>query len=202
MVIPLIVVSCFVSWALAFSDQSMRAIAEKYKTKLVEKLRVEHFDPRTPEELVTIADTVLSGRIIDVTPHFTPDEREIVTDYRILVRRVIKRDRNVDSAAQPGATRALVVRRKGGTVIEGDIRYSTLTTAFSNHADLVPGEEVVLFLSYDERDKAYYFSSGPFGVGRVRGGEVVPMAPEKEGRPARSLGSFEAFVAGLQRLVK
>lgn len=200
MSICLIVMSCSVSLTLASSDQSLRAIAEEHKLKVVENVLGEHFDPRTPEELLTIADTVLTGRIIDVTPHFTPDEGEIVTDYRVLVGRVIKRDRNLDTAAQPGATRALVVRRKGGTVIEGDIRYSTRTTAFSNRADLVPGEEVVLFLSYDDRDKAYYFSGGPFGVGRVRGGEVF-MRPEKEGHPARSHGSFDAFVARLQSLV-
>jgi hypothetical protein len=202
MAIPLIFVSWFVSLALGFSDQSMRALAEKHQSKVVEKIRGEHFDPRTPEDLVTTADTVIRGRIIDVIPHFTPDEREIVTDYRIVIAQVIKRDRNLDSAAQPGATRALVVRRKGGTLIEGDTRYSTLTTGFPNHADLVRGEEVLLFLSYDADEKAYYFSSGPFGVGRVRGGEVIPMAPEKEGHPVRSLGSVEAFVARLQSSVK
>jgi len=120
MTVHLIAVSCFLSLALASSEQSLRALAEKHQTKVIENLRIEHFDPRTPEELVTIADTVLSGRILEATPHFTPDEREIVTDYRILVARVIKRDPNLDSAAQPGTTRALFIRRKGGTVVEAD----------------------------------------------------------------------------------
>src|SRR5829696_7667459 len=120
MTVHLIAVSCFLSLTLASSEQSLRALAEKHQTKVIENLRIEHFDPRTPEELVTIADTVLSGRILEATPHFTPDEREIVTDYRILVARVIKRDPNLDSAAQPGTTRALVIRRKGGTVVEAD----------------------------------------------------------------------------------
>jgi hypothetical protein len=202
MAIPLIIVICSLSLALASGGQSLRALAAEHKLKLVETLRSEHFDPKTPEELVTIADTVLSGRIVDVTHRFTPDEREIVTEYRLSVSRVIKRDRNLDSAAQPGATRALVIRRKGGTLIEGDIRYSTLTTAFPNHADLVPGEQVVLFLSYDEDERAYYFSGGPFGVARVRGGEVIRMAPEKEGGPALSLGSVDAFVVKLERTAK
>lgn len=203
MTVHLIVVSCFLSLALSSSDQGMRALAEKHKTNVIENVLGEHFDPRTPEELVTLADTVLSGRILDATPHFTADERHIVTDYRILVARVIKRDPNLDSAVPPGATRALVIRRKGGTVIEGDIRYSTLSPGFSDSAhDLIPGEEVLLFLSYNHDDHAYYPTAGPFGVARVRGGEVIPIAREKDDVPIRSLGPFAAFVARLQSAVK
>jgi hypothetical protein len=198
MVFYLFIAICSAYASTTAGDQSMRALAKRHEGTVVENVVSEHFDRRTPLELLGSADTVLSGRIVEVTPHFSADERSIVTDYQIVPNRIVKRDPNLDFAVRPGSTRTLVVRRKGGTLIEDGVRYSTWLTG-SSSADLSPGDEVVLFLSYDSGEKAYFFSGGPFGAYRVKSGEVVAMAREADERGEHSVGPLEAFVDSLQR---
>jgi hypothetical protein len=59
------------------------------------------------------------------------------------------------------------------------------------------GEQVVLFLSYDEQEKAYLLSHGPYSAFRIIGGQVSAMtksAAQLRGDQPRSL---EALLAEL-----
>jgi hypothetical protein len=198
MVLQLFVAACLLSLIDLDPDQSMRVLAKRHETKAVDNVISEHFDAKTPSELAAIADTVVRGRIVEVTPHFTADESLVVTDYRILPEQFITRDPKMDSASRPGSTRGMLVRRKGGTVTEDGVRYTTWLTAYNVKAGLSVGEDVVLFLSYDDDEKAYYFSGGPYGVYRIRSGAVIAMARVDQGGE-RSMGSVDDFIDRVRR---
>lgn len=198
MVLHIFFAACLPYLSYVDADQSMRVLAKRHESKTAENVVSEHFDAKTPSELAAIADTVVRGRIVEVTPHFSADETSVVTDYRIFPAQFITRDPKMDSASRPGSTRGLVVRRKGGTVTEDGVRYTTWLTAFNVNADLSAGDDVVLFLSYDDDEKAYYFSGGPYGVYRVRSGAVIAMARVDQGGE-RSMGSVDDFVDRVRR---
>ena len=120
--------------ATGTGDQSLRVIAKDHGGT-AEKVVMMHFEVMTPLELLAQADAVMSGRIVAITPHLTADESSVVTDYAVVPAQIIKRDSNLDSALHPGPTRPLVVRRKGGSVVDGDQRYSTLVNAFPASAE-------------------------------------------------------------------
>lgn len=182
-------------WPSQAPKVSMRTTAAATGAKDITNVLSDHIDPRTPRELFTDADTVVTGRVARVVSRFADDEQSVMTEYEIVPSRFVKRDPRLDSAATPSPTAAFIVRRAGGSLVEGDVRYSTMTTAYPNRGDLTVGEDVVLFLIYVKEQRAYYFVSGAYGVFRVRSGQVVAMdRSDKTGEPI----GLDAFLQSIQ----
>lgn len=117
----------------------------------------------------------------------------LATEYTILALEVFKHRASLNSSSKPGHLPATVVRRIGGTMIEGDYRYSTSNSAMPEAEAPKVGDEVIWFLQYNDEEKVFSFVGGPFGAFRVRGGEVQPLtgavASRRGDRPV-ALGKF------------
>jgi len=149
------------------------------------------------DELVARAAIIVHGRIIEVRPHLNANETMVVTDFTISPHRFLKQDPSFVTADRPGPMPPLIVRRGGGTVVEGATRISAIADPFSDE-DTPLGAEVVMFLGYDKNEKAFYFTNGPFGMFRVRDGQMFAINHEtaaRRGDTPMSLGAFLADVA-------
>jgi hypothetical protein len=139
------------------------------------------------------ADLVVHGSIGGKLAHLNEDESLVVTDYTVVPTRIFKTDKRNTARSTPGAAVPITVRRSGGTVVDGEYRYVTMSDGYSEREDFTVGEETVLFLSYSESERIYRFTAGPFGAFRVTNGKVVPMiasvAKERGDQPV-SLGAF------------
>lgn len=176
---------------------NMRTTAAVTGAKDLQNWQSEHPLFMTPTELFVGADTVVSGRVARVASRLADDAQIVITEYEIVPSRFLKRDPRLDSAARPAPTAAFLIRRVGGSVVEGDVTYSTWAMAFPSSEDLTVGEDVVLFLTYVKEEKAYYFADGPYGVFRVRSGQVVGMKrPDKTG--GMPLGTLDEFLQSIQ----
>jgi hypothetical protein len=116
--------------------------------------------------------------------------------------RVLKQDPMASTAKVPGRTRPLIVRCLGGTVVEGSAWYTTYTNLYSPTDAFETGEHVVLFLSYDEEEKVYLLSHGPYGAFRVTAGQVRAMTKAAAKRSGFQPRSLEPFLAELARGAK
>lgn len=173
------------------APQSLRAHAQRYGGTAENSIIVEYPVLR-PGELVSTSDVVVDARITDVRPHLSEDESIVQTDYTIEPIRFFKRDNRLVTSAKPGATTPLRVRREGGSVTEGEYKYSTIVTGYSASEEFVVGEEVVLFLRYAV-DSQYYFNGGPFGAFRIKAGEVHAMTEAAASRRGDSPMPISAF---------
>jgi hypothetical protein len=154
------------------------------------------------DEVFSKADLVIHGIIADVKTHFTPDERDVVTDYTVSPMRVVKQDWTASTAKVPGQTRPLIVRCLGGTVVEGGARYTTYTNLYSPSEMFKAGEHAVLFLSWDERAKVYRLSHGPYAAFRVTREQVSAMTKQAANLRGDRPRTLETFLAELGRGAK
>ena len=125
-----------------------------------------------------------------------------MTDYKVQPLRIMKQT-VMSQSPTPAAPSFITVRRLGGSVSEGNMRFSTSIDDFGDDEDFKPGDEALLFLIYRPGDGTYDFSVGPFSAFRVSTGEVTPLSQavvKRRGDTAEPLAEFfnkvEARVSG------
>lgn len=173
--------------------QSLREAAER-GSKPESTFSVDFPTLSVPEILVR-SELVVHGKIDAVASRLAYDDMIVVTDYTITPLRFLKGDPYANKPAVPGPTKPLVVRCAGGTVVEGDTRFTTHVEAFPPSEAFVPGEQVILFLVYNAEIGVYQLTDGPYAAFRIGGGQVVPMtkkAAETRGDEPRPLATFLA----------
>jgi hypothetical protein len=150
------------------------------------------------DDLVAKAAVIVHGRIRDIRPHLNATETMVVTDYAVTPHRFLKYDRSIAVSDTPGRMPELIVRRGGGTIVEGTTRISVFVDAYSED-DTPLGSDVVMFLGYDKDEKVFYFVDGPFGIFRVRDGHMEAVNAQigkRRGDTPASVDAFLAHVAG------
>ena len=161
----------------------------------VAELRIgTEFGVTTLDELVAKAPVIVHGRISESRPHLNAAETMVLTDHTVTPHRFLKQAPSLVTMTRPGRSPPLVVRRPGGTVVEGTTRISAVVDAYSDE-DLPLGAEVVLFLGYDPNDKVFRFFNGPFGIYRVRDGQMHAVDLETGRRRRDTPATLEAFLA-------
>jgi len=181
------------------NSQNMREVAREHPGD-VHNVLSTHFEPLTVEQLLAGSDCVVSGQIVKIQSHLNSESTQVVTDYTLVPSRVIKASITLTTRSTPGPTNNFIVRRPGGSVVDGDTKYSTVALEFPQSEDLLLGEQVVLFLSYDATSDTYSFVAGPFGAYREQSGVAVAMTRSAESRRSVPLGTMSAFADQLQRL--
>jgi len=159
---------------------------------------VTEFGVTTLDELVANAPVIVHGRISASRPHLSVTETMVLTDYTVTPHRFLKLDRSLVTATSPARTPPLVVRCPGGTVVEGTTRFSAFVDAFPGEG-LPLGAEVVLFLGYDPNDKVFYFFNGPFGIYRVRDGEMHAVHSQTASRRSDTPATSKALNREISR---
>jgi len=152
-----------------------------------------------PPELLDKSDLVLYCRVVGSTPRLSKDESIVVTDYEVVPLRIVKQTAGISSSSKPGALPKLVVRRVGGTMLEGSYQYSTVYDNFPEDA-LRSGDDAVLFLMYSTDERVFLLTTGLFSVFRVADGRVgagtaeATAALRRDGTPV----DLKAFLDDLE----
>jgi hypothetical protein len=144
-------------------------------------------------ELLARSDLVLRARILAATTKLSNDEALVVPEYALVPIRVVKQNPIDATAPRPGALPRRIVRRVGGTVFEGGLRYSTTGDTFPEVNSLKPGDEIVAFLIYNRDEQVYSLTAASWSVFRVVderiGSLTAACAPDRKDLPtdARAL---------------
>lgn len=178
--------------------QSLRDRAKQEGGRASSLWNIDYPYMSTPE-LVSQSDFVLQGRIIDAKSHLGSDESYVVTDYTIAPLRFVRAKRST-SAARPGETTEIVVRRIGGQATEGNLHFGTKVDAYPESESFKVGEEVLVFLQYDSNARLYTFTGGPLGAYRVQSGRVQPMTKEVAKHHIEMPKDLTTFIDELGRL--
>jgi hypothetical protein len=111
------------------------------------------------------ADAIAVGTLTSETPHLTPAENFIFTDYEMTVEEVIKA--NAASTIQAGK---IVITREGGTLRQGGRTFHADVEGFKPFA---LGNRYLLFLRYIPATDAYLaYANGSF---RLDGDKIVAL---------------------------
>jgi|SRR4029079_3321447 len=134
----------------------------------------------TIDDMAPSAAIIMRARVVSVTNRLSDDETNVMTDYAFLPIRLFKG--TVSAEAQPAPPRRLVVSRVGGTMKVDNLTLTSRVSGFSQDDELVPGEEVVVFLARVPGGSTYEISGGPNGVFRISNGVVDGWTKEIRGR--------------------
>jgi hypothetical protein len=142
-------------------------------------LRITYYVLFDLAQLIENTDLIVTGTVLGGKPFLAPDEREIKTDYVLQVREVIRRDSKRDrTPVNAGA--GIIIRRLGGQLqIDG----KPVIFEESRFPQWKKAEEYLLFLSFDEKSRAYEVFAGPQSAFRIidnRARAVNPTLPMAE----------------------
>ena len=161
------------------------------------------------EPLMTLArviedsDLILHGRITNSRSVLFRDDRYVGTDYTVLPLRVMKQNPALNIAPRPGLPpSAAVVRRMGGTLVEGRSRYTTKTSSFPEAEAPRVGEEVVWFLRYDSKLEVFVLAGGQFGSFRIEGGQICPHTTAVAARRGDRPTDTSSFLVEIQERIE
>jgi hypothetical protein len=193
---------CSSCW-LALPPLTRKAYENKAKTQggTAENRLNMRYGVATLSELATISDLVIHARILSVTALLTPDETNVVTDYQLMPIQILK-SKVIPAGSRPGRLTPLVARRPGGVVIEGQYRMVTSISWYPKGETLRIGEEAVLFLSSHSSGQFYSFTGGPYGIFRVREGQVEAMTKQIARLRQDSPRPLAAFLRDVELLIQ
>lgn len=155
-------------------DQSLRQIAREQGGSASNSM--DYFTPvTTVSQLLKDADYIVHAKVVSTNTVLALEERLVATEYTIVPLQVFKHRAALNSSSKPGHLPTTVVRRVGGTMIEGEYRYSTNNSAMPEAEAPKVGDEVIWFLQYNDEEKVFTFAGGPFGAFQVRDGDVQPL---------------------------
>lgn len=114
-----------VALVLTSADQSLRDTARAHGG--VATNSIDYFEPVTSvNTLMTKADYVVHARVLQSRAVLIFNDMLVATEYTIMPLEVLKQGPTLSVASRPGMPpNAAVVRRVGGTMVEGQYRYST-----------------------------------------------------------------------------
>jgi hypothetical protein len=156
-------------------DQSLRQAAREQGGTASNSM--DYFEPvTTVPQLLTAADYIVHAKVLSTNTVLRFEERLVATEYTIVPLGVFKQKAPLNSSSTPGhLPMTSVVRRVGGTMVEGESRYSTTNSSMPEAEAPKVGDEVIWFLQYNEQEKVFMFVGGPFGAFQVRDGQVHPL---------------------------
>jgi len=184
----------------ALEAQSLREQAKTQGGTAENRLNMR-YGVATLSELATISDLVIHARILSASALLKPDETYVVTDYQLMPIQILKNKVN-PAGSRPGPLTPLVARRPGGVVIEGQLRMVTSVGWFPKEETLRIGEEAVLFLSSHPSGQFYSFTGGPYGIFRVREGQVEAMTKQVARLREDSPRPLAAFLRDVELLIQ
>ncbi len=197
---PWVTVSLLCVTLVAAEDQSLRERARATEGGAVSN-SMDYEDPvvRTPQ-LFAMSDLIVYGKVIGAKGVLIENDSLVATVYSIEPRRILKQKPSLTTSDRPGAVPSnLVVRRVGGTLIEGKYSYFTKNSSFPEADAPKVGDEVVWFLIYQPGSGVFNFAAGPFAAFRVSGDHVVPLAEEVKARRGDVPMLLTAFLRDLDR---
>jgi hypothetical protein len=178
-------------------DQSLRQIARDQGGTASNS--IDYLTPLTTvSQLLKDADYVVHAKVVSTNTMLTFDERLVATEYTILPLEVFKYRASLNSSSKPGPLPPTVVRRIGGTVIEGEYRYATSNSGVPEAEAPQVGDVVIWFLQYSEEERVFTFAGGPFGAFRVRDGNVHALTRAVASRRGDQPVALDTFVRGLR----
>ena len=163
-------------------DQSMRERARNTEGGSVSS-SMEYNDPvvRTPE-LFEISDLVIHAKVTGAKGVLIENDSLVATVYTIEPYRILKQKQSLSTSSRPGVMPSMMVRRVGGTLIEGPYKYSTTSSSFPEADAPKVGDEVVWFLIYRPDAGLFNFAAGAFAAFRISGDQVVALTEEVKSR--------------------
>lgn len=164
---------------------------------------VDYMEPvLTVEQLVERSDLILHGRVTAAHTVLFMNDRYVGTDYTVIPARVLKLNRTLNILERPGLPpSAAVVRRMGGTVVDGASRYTTVNSALRESEAPRVGDEVIWFLRYERELQVFSFVGGSFGAFQVQAGQVQPQTQEVATRRGDRRAQLPAFLQEVQERV-
>ena len=181
------------------SGDSLKDAARRQGGTAYDYLEVEMPFASLPE-VVSAADVIVRARITSKESRLTQDERFVRTYFAFNPSRIFKDKVGiVPPRNTPRMTTPLVFIETGGIVhVDGlEIRMATNASA---DPPLKIGEELLLFLSWDEGAAAFRLQNGPFGLLRIRD-ERVDEANKESRRQLRGKSRIQ-MEEEIDRLVK
>ena len=127
-------------------DQSMRERARNTEGGSVSN-SMDYNDPvvRMPQ-LFEMSDLVIHAKVTGAKGVLIENDSVVATVYTIEPYRILKQKQSLSTSSRPGVVPSnLVVRRVGGTLIEGPYKYSTKSSSFPEADAPKVGDEVVWF---------------------------------------------------------
>jgi hypothetical protein len=154
------------------------------------RTRTAELVPPLLPDLVENADLVVHATVTPLRTYMPPDQLELYTDYAVKPIRTFKQ-RIVPPTQRPGEVPAIVLKKWGGkTTLNG----VSVTFQDLDMPEFIPGEELVLLLSYDESDGKYTLtkSAGAFSVrnGLIEARLEHPNHRQYEGLPTDEVSSL------------
>jgi hypothetical protein len=156
---------CALCFAGAVLAQDMRPTlpeeaqrqAQRYGPKPVYLTRTVEPVFESLDSVMAQTDLALLGRVVQINAHLSADQKDIFTDYSIQPLRVIwphpkAAPLPTRPGIQPQVNPFIVVERWGGTMTFAGV---SLTQQDSEMRAFRQGEEVILFLKYDQDKKKY-----------------------------------------------
>jgi hypothetical protein len=138
-----------------------------------------------------LAEGVVSSR----ASYLTADERDIYTDYHILIRHVLFQ-RRVFATARPGTVQPMIFKTYGGRVVINGVPITVDVRANNVRVALKDGDEVYVFARHDVSDGKWRF--GPFDVFLVTGANVVTPGAFRDLDGSVPEGLFRRRIRDLQ----
>jgi hypothetical protein len=149
-------------------------------------------------------DLILLGRVVQVSPHLSAEQKDIFTDYSIQPLRMIWPQAKAAPlptrpGTQPQASPVIVVERWGGTMTFAGV---SLTQQDSELRAFRQGEEVILFLKFDKDKKKYIPVSPASSIFYLEKDRIRPFLRDSDNHPVfegvRSL-TMDEFYAEINR---
>jgi hypothetical protein len=164
-----------VALVLAPVEQSLRETAREHGGAASNS--INYFTPLTPvSTLMAQSDFVVHATVLNSKTLLIQNDMLVATDYTIVPLEVLKQRPSLNASARPGTPPiAAAVRRAGGTMAEGQYRYSTANTDIPEEEAPRVGDEVIWFLRYDHENAIFTFTAGSFAAFRVTDGQVKPQ---------------------------
>ena len=178
---------------------SLKDEARRQGGKVSDYLKVEM--PSAPlSEVASAADLILRARITSKESRLTEDERSVRTYFTFNPLRFFKDKIGISPTRNtPQITKPLVFIEPGGVVHVDGLRITMASNA-SADPPLKAGEDVLLFLSWDNDANAFRLQNGPFGLLRIRD-QSVDEANKETRRQLRGKSRIE-IEDEIDRLVK
>jgi len=179
---------------LVLADQSLRDAARTRGGTATNS--INYFEPvASVASLTSKADYVVHARVISSSTLLVRSDTFVATDYTVAPLQIIKQRSSLDTPSKPGLPPgAAVVRRAGGTVVEGQSRYTTINASMPEDEAPKVGDEVIWFLQYNQEDAVFTFAAGPFSAFRVIDGNVKALTRAVEDRRGDSPVDLATFL--------
>lgn len=154
------------------------------------------------DSVIAQTDVVLLGKVVQINPLLSADQKEIFTDYSIQPLRVIRPHTKAAALAtrpgiQPQASPVIVVERWGGTMTFAGVM---LTQQDSDVRAFRQDEQVILFIKYDKDKKKYSPVSSASGIFSLEKNQIRPFLRDSDNHPVfervrgMTLDEFDAEV--------